>query len=115
MKLTLIFAFLIIICSNQTFAVDDAHLKVCQNKLKKLQKLDVLENIKVQQGYFDVVVGPTFYSIPFDSKEAFAETLNCVFNVGETGPKSFCYEIHFVNWRTGNDDGKYSLCKLKIY
>ena len=98
-----------------TVAADDARLKACQKKLKKAQELNMLVNIKVKTGHFDVTVGPTFYSVPFDAKEGFAETLNCLFNVGESGPKSLCNDIRFVNWRTGKEDGKYSWCKLKIY
>jgi hypothetical protein len=107
---------IIIFLSYATTAVaDDARLKACQKKLKKAQELDMLVNIKVKTGHFDVIVGPTFYSVPFDAKEGFAETLNCLFNVGESGPKSLCNDIRFINWRTGNEDGKYSWCKLKIY
>lgn len=94
---------------------DESRLKACQAKLKKAQKLDMLVNIKVQSGHFDVIVGPTFYTVPFDAKEGFAETLNCLFNVGEAGPKSACNDIRFVNWRNGKEDGKYSWCKLEIY
>jgi hypothetical protein len=114
MRRVLITIIIFLSCAT-TAVADDARLKACQKKLKKAQELDMLVNIKVKTGHFDVIVGPTFYSVPFDAKEGFAETLNCLFNVGESGPKSLCNDIRFINWRTGNEDGKYSWCKLEIY
>lgn len=110
--ISLIFAISI---TSGAVAADEAMLRSCQDTLKKSQKLSMLVNIKVKTGHFDVIVGPTFYSVPFDTKVTFAEKLNCVFNVGDTGPQSACNDIRFINWRTGNEDGKYSWCKLKIY
>ena len=114
-KIIFALTYSLLICfSTTTYAANDAALKSCQSKLRKAQSLDLLVDINVKSGYFNVVVGPTFYKIQFDSKEGFAETLNCVFNMGESGPKSLCNEIRFVNWRTGNEDARYSWCKLKV-
>ena len=115
MKRVLILIIVTLFSYSNSAVADDVRLKACQKKLKKAQELNMLVDIKVKTGHFDVIVGPTFYSVPFDAKEGFAETLNCLFNVGESGPKSLCNDIRFVNWRTGNEDGKYSWCKLKIY
>lgn len=94
---------------------DEARLKTCQAKLKQAQKIDILVGIKVKPGRFLVTVGQTFYQMPFDAKEGFAENLNCLFNAGDSGPKSLCNEIHFIHWQTGKTDGEYSWCKLKMY
>jgi hypothetical protein len=102
------------LCS-RAFASNEAHLKQCQAKLKKAQQLGMLLDIRVNNEHFDVVVGPTFYNVPFHSKERFAETLNCLLNAGETGPKRLCNEIDFLNWQTGKLDGKYSSCQLTLY
>lgn len=102
------------VCMSPAHA-DDAALKACQARLIIAQQTALLMDIQVKTGHFAVTVGPTFYSVPFTTKEGFAETLNCLFNIGESGPKSLCNDIRFINWRTGNEDGKYSWCKLKIY
>lgn len=94
---------------------DEARLKTCQAKLKQAQKIDILVGIKVKPGRFLVTVGQTFYQMPFDAKEGFAENLNCLFNAGDSGPKSLCNEIRFIHWQTGKTDGEYSWCKLKMY
>lgn len=94
---------------------DNQPLKACQAKLIVAQKTGMLMDIQVKTGHFEVMVGPTFYTVPFTTKEGFAETLNCLFNIGESGPKSLCNDIRFINWLTGKEDGKYSWCQLKIY
>lgn len=50
----------------------------CRRKLAEAQRLGVLTDLDWKPGKAPhVVVGPTFFSMPFDAKQGFAETVNC--------------------------------------
>lgn len=74
----------------------DARFEACKKKLKKAQQIDLLSNLEMQGYGAHVVVGPTFYTIPFDAKEGFAETVNCFLMAGAGGGMAF----DLRDWRT---------------
>lgn len=70
------------------FSVDIAQsadrFEQCRQKLIQAQKLDVLHDLDWKPGKMPkVVVGPTFAQLPFETKQAFAETVNCFLMGGE--------------------------------
>ena len=98
--------------SARAISGDDKHFEECRAKLIKAQKLDLLYNMDWKKGTEPlVVVGPTFYRIPFDAKESFAETLNCFFMGGDTN-KYISFNLR--DWRTNKKVARYSYGKLKV-
>jgi hypothetical protein len=94
-----------------SFATDDVKLEACRAKLIKAQKLEVLYDLAWQKGSMPkVVAGPTFFTMPIDAKEGFAETVNCFLMVGE--PK--CIEFDIKHWQTGKSAARWSGCRLKM-
>ena len=56
----------------------------CRDKLIKAQRLDVLADLDWKPPRQPkVVVGPTFFSMPFHGKQGFVETVNCFLVAGE--------------------------------
>jgi hypothetical protein len=101
-----------IVVSATAFAADDKRLEQCRSKLKQAQKLDLLYNMDWKKTREPVViVGPTFYQIPFDAKEGFAETLNCFFMAGDSG-KYINFDL--LDWRTNKRVARYSYGKLNL-
>jgi len=82
----------------------------CQAKLRAAQKLDVLYDMKLATGRALVYVGPTFFSLPIDAKEGFAETVSCLLVAGD--PKS-CAQIDFLHWQSGKLVAQYRNCRFK--
>jgi hypothetical protein len=83
----------------------------CRAKLKQAKKLDVLYDLDWQHGSTPrVVAGPTFFTIPIDAKEGFADTVNCFLMAGEGGAINF----NILDWRTGKVAAKYSLGRLEM-
>lgn len=91
----------------------DERFEACRSKLIISQKLDVLYNLEWKRGDIPpkITVGPTFYTMSFDAKEAFAETVNCFCVAGA--------EDAFINFdlfdsMTGKKVARYSYGKLKM-
>lgn len=64
------------------WAAEDAG-EACRKKLIGAQQLGVLTDLDWQpKRYPKVVVGTTFFSLPFETKQAFAETVNCFLLAG---------------------------------
>jgi len=68
---------------------ENQRFEECRGKLKKAQQLDLLHDLKLDGGLPTVVVGPTFYTIPFETKQAFADTVNCFVTAGQHKVTSF--------------------------
>lgn len=98
---------LLVIFSSSTSA-NDVKLEQCRAKLKQAQKLEVLYDLKWNGPSLHVVAGPTYYRMPFDAKEGFADTVNCFVNVG----KDACLTFDIKHWRTGKATDQYHRCKL---
>lgn len=91
-------------------AASEARFEECREKLKQAQKLDVLYNLDMQRGSPLVVVGPTFYNMPFDAKQNFADTINGFLMAGEN--KFINFDL--LDYRTNKVVAKYRYGKLKM-
>jgi hypothetical protein len=57
--------------------------EACREKLKRAQRLNVLTDLDWKPPREPkVVVGPTFFTMPFDAKDGFVQTVNCFLNAG---------------------------------
>ncbi len=83
--------------SEEEVQAEKARYANCEQKLKKAQELDMLYEIKAKGASIRVLVGPTFFSVPIDAKQGFAEVVNCVLLSGGSGGIPF----DFVHWQTG--------------
>ena len=91
-------------------AADNAQLEACRVKLKQAQALGVLHDLSWKHGKDPVVVaGRTYFNMPFDAKEGFAETVNCFLMAGKSG----CINFEITHWQTGKAVDKWSWCRLK--
>jgi hypothetical protein len=84
------------------------NLEACRAKLKQAQKLEVLYDMKWQGPALYVAAGPTYYKMPFDAKEGFADTVNCFAMAGKAG----CLSFDITHWMTGRPTDRYHMCKL---
>lgn len=85
--------------------------EACRAKLKQAQKLDVVYNMDWKKGQEPlVVVGPTFFKIPFDAKEGFADTVNCFLMVG----KDQYINFDLLDYRTNKVVAEYRYGKLRM-
>lgn len=90
---------------------DERKLEACRNKLKQAQKLDVLYDLDWKSGREPkVIAGRTFFNMPIDAKEGFAETVNCFLMSG----KDQCISFNVLHWQTGKAVGRFSNCRLKM-
>lgn len=108
----LIAIFIGALISFSAHARDDQRYEGCRKKLVLAQKLSVLHALDwkpPKRPY--IVAGPTFFDLPIDAKEGFAEALNCFFSAGDTG---FCVDLQILHWQTGNVAARWSGCKLKV-
>lgn len=101
-----------LLLSSPTYAKNDKQFEICRKKLITAQKLGVLHALdwKPPKAPY-IVAGPTFFSMPIDAKEGFAETLNCFFSVGDSGQ---CLDLNILHWQTGKVAARWSWCKLKV-
>ena len=90
----------------------DSRFAECQDKLRKAQELEVLYNLDWKPPREPlVVVGPTFFTIPFDAKEGFVTTVNCLLMAGD---ESKMVNFDLLDWRTNKSVGRFSYGKLTI-
>lgn len=107
MRFIIIFAVAFVVSGAQA-----NDLEKCRAKLKSAQKLDVLYAMEWKKGQQPhVVAGRTYYQMPFDGKEGFADTVNC-FLTGGDNPRS-CINFDIKHWQTGKASETYRFCRLK--
>jgi hypothetical protein len=91
---------------------DEARFSQCQAKMKKAKELDLLYDLTWERGSAPrVLVGRTFFTIPIDAKEGFAEQLNCFLVAGQPGK---CMNFTLRDWRTGKPVARFENCRLKV-
>lgn len=84
--------------------------EACRTKLEELRKLDVLHDLDWKPGKMPkVVVGPTFSQLPFDTKQAFAETINCFL----MGGRAEYIQFDLVEYLNHQVVGTWSLGRFK--
>ncbi len=92
---------------------NDTEFEACREKLIKAQKLDVLYDLQWNgRSRPKVVVGKTFFALPVDAKEGFAETVNC-FLMGGAREKFIDFEVS--HWQTGKPAGAFKYGRYKHY
>jgi hypothetical protein len=89
----------------------DARLEGCRAKLKAAQAIDLLTNMTFERGIPKVWVGPTWYTIPIDAKEGFAQTAACFFVAGDAG-KAISFDI--FDGMSGKKIGRWKFTRLEI-
>ena len=88
----------------------EAEFQACRKKLIQAQKLEVLNWMDWKAPREpEVVGGPTYYSMPFDAKTGFAETVNCFLMAGKTG----CLSFDITHWQTGRATERFHMCRLR--
>lgn len=91
---------------------DDSRFEKCRAKLKQAQKLDMLYDLDWHGSDEPrVVVGPTFFSVPIDAKQGFADTVNCFLMAGHSD-KYINFDL--LDWRTGKAVGRYKYGQVKM-
>lgn len=94
-------------------AAETKRFETCRAKLKKAQELEMLYDLKWNDPSIEprVVAGPTFFQVPIDAKEGFAQTVNCFLTAGEKGTY---LNFDVLDWRTGNKIGRFSYGKFSM-
>ena len=95
--------------SKDQLAKENKRFEQCKAKLKKAQKLDLLHDLTIDP-LPRVVVGPTFYTIPLDAKQGFADTVNCFLMTGQESYINF----DLLDYQTGHVVAEYSYGKLSV-
>jgi hypothetical protein len=108
-------ALLILIASNGSLAAatdDDKRFYACRDKLKLAQKNDLLYDLQWSGDTPPlVVVGPIFEPLPFDAKQGFADTVNCLLMAGRSG-KFINFDL--LDWRTHKRVARYQYGKIEV-
>ena len=73
------------------------HYDICKGKLKQAKELDVLSDLNAKGSSIKVTVGPAFFTVPIDTQQEFARTVNCFFVKGAGRGVSF----DLIHWQTG--------------
>lgn len=92
-------------------APSNTQFEQCKSKLIKAQKLNILYQFDIERQRPKIVVGPTFFQLPIDAKEGFADTLNCFLVGGEQGTY---IPFNLLHWQTGKRVARYSSGKLEM-
>lgn len=82
----------------------------CNAKLQKAKELDMLYDVGVRGAGIQVLVGPTYFTVPIDEKKGFAEVVNCVLLKGAGGGIAF----DLVHWRTGKQVASWNGYRLDV-
>jgi hypothetical protein len=77
--------------------VAKAHYDICKGKLEQAKELDVLSDLNAKGSSIKVTVGPAFFTVPIDTQQEFARTVNCFFAKGANRAVSF----DLIHWQTG--------------
>jgi len=84
--------------------------QTCQANLEKAKELDMLYDMGARGASIKVLVGPTFFNVPIDTKQQFAATVNCVLMKGSGGGLSF----DLLHWQTGKRVASWNGYKLTV-
>lgn len=108
-----VFALFLLADGTAHAAVDDARFEKCKKKLVQAQNLEVLYEFTWENPAREarVVVGPTFFTIPIDAKEGFAETVSCFLSAGDA---KMCANFNVLHWQAGKAVGRFNNCKFKM-
>ena len=83
---------------------------ICKGKLKQAKELDVLSDLNAEGSSIKVTVGPAFFTVPIDTQQEFARTVNCFFVKGADRGVSF----DLIHWQTGKKVASWNGYRLDV-
>ena len=83
---------------------------ICKEKLKEAKELDVLSDLEAKGSSIKVTVGPAFFTVPMDTQQEFARTVNCFFVKGADRGVSF----DLMHWQTGKKVASWNGDRLDV-
>ena len=86
------------------------HYDLCKGKLKQAKELDVLSDLDTKGSSIKVTVGPAFFTVPIDTQQEFARTVNCFFAKGADRGVSF----DLIHWQTGKKVASWNGDRLDV-
>jgi hypothetical protein len=86
------------------------HYDICKGKLERAKELDVLSDLNAKGASIKVTVGPAFFTVPIDTQQEFARTVNCFFVKGVDRGVSF----DLIHWRTGKKVASWNGDRLDV-
>ena len=86
------------------------HYDICKGKLKQAKELDVLSDLNAKGSSIRVTVGPAFFTVPIDTQQEFARTVNCFFVKGAGRGVSF----DLIHWQTGKKVASWNGDRLDV-
>ncbi|MEP6890334.1 MAG: hypothetical protein ABI955_06530 [Nitrospirota bacterium] len=86
------------------------HYDICKGKLKQAKELDVLSDLNARESSIKVTVGPAFFTVPIDTQQEFARTVNCFFVKGAGRGVSF----DLIHWQTGKKVASWNGDRLDV-
>lgn len=96
--------------SAQEEKADNGRFEACRAKLKKAQRLELLNDLSFDGGLPHVVVGPAFFTAPLTAKQGFADTVNCFLMAGSDNHINF----DLLDYRTGKAVAHYRYGKVSV-
>lgn len=93
-------------------SADEKKFEECRQKLIKAKELDVLYDLDWKlPNEPKVIVGPTFFNLPFDAKENFVFTVNCFLMAGD---EDKFVDFNLLDWKSNKRVGRFSRGKFKM-
>ena len=86
------------------------YYEICKEKLKQAKELDVLSDLNAKGSGIEVTVGPAFFTVPNDTQQEFARTVNCFFVKGADRGVSF----DLMHWQTGKKIASWNGDRLDV-
>jgi hypothetical protein len=83
---------------------------ICKGKLEQAKELDVLSDLNAKGSSIKVTVGPAFFTVPIDTQQEFARTVNCFFVKGADRGVSF----DLIHWQTGKKVASWNGDRLEL-
>jgi hypothetical protein len=83
---------------------------ICKGKLEQAKELDVLHDLNAKGESIKVTVGPALFTVPIDTQQAFARTVNCFFVKGAGRGISF----DLIHWQTGKKVASWNGHRLDV-
>lgn len=103
--------FLVQKSSEKQAAVKAATLyEICKGKLEQAKELDVLSDLNTKGSRIKVTVGSAFFTVPIDTQQEFARTVNCFFVKGADRGVSF----DLIHWQTGKKVASWNGDRLDV-
>jgi hypothetical protein len=116
-KLLVVFGLIFVVAVQQSpekqapnEKVAKLHYDICTGKLKQAKELDVLSDLNATGSSIKVTVGPAFFTVPIDTQQEFARTVNCFFVKGADRGVSF----DLIHWQTGKKVASWNGDRLDV-